>query len=68
MFITDTQQEELEQLVKPLQEWMNKNCHPHVVAIVDSENMELMEGITTVQRIDGQHPKYAYRAMPDQPV
>jgi len=50
MKLTETQQTELEKLVKALQEWMNENCHPHVVAIVDSENMELMEGITTVQR------------------
>lgn len=50
MNITKEQQQELELLVKPLQEWMNNNCHPHVVAVVDSENMELLEGITTVQR------------------
>jgi hypothetical protein len=50
MNLTEIQQAELEKIVRLLQEWMNKNCHPHVVAIVDSENMELMEGITTVQR------------------
>ena len=65
MHITDTQQKELEQLVKPLQEWLHKNCHPHVTAIVDSENMELMEGVTTVQRIDCQDPKYAYKVIAD---
>jgi len=50
MTITKEQQQELESLVKPLQEWMNQNCHPHVAAVVDSENMELLEGIATVQR------------------
>lgn len=50
MNITPEQQRELEALVRPLQEWLSSNCHPHVKAVVDSENMELMEGITTVQR------------------
>lgn len=51
MNLTPEQQAELQALVRPLQEWMNSNCHPHVVALVDSENMELLEGITTVQRV-----------------
>ena len=51
MNITKDQHEELKALVKPLQQWLNDNCHPHVKAIVDSEDMELMEGIATVQRI-----------------
>lgn len=42
---------ELETLVRPLQEWLNANCHPHVVVIVDSEHAQLMEGVTTVQRV-----------------
>jgi hypothetical protein len=51
MELTEEQKNELRSLVRPLQEWLNKNCHPHVKAIVDSENMELMEGVTTVQRV-----------------
>jgi hypothetical protein len=51
MYFTKEQYKELEILVKALQEWMNKNQpHPHFVAIVDSENMQLVEGVTTVQR------------------
>jgi hypothetical protein len=51
MYFTNKQHKELEILVKALQSWMRKNCkHPHYVAIVDSENMELLEGVTTVQR------------------
>ncbi len=51
MKLTPDQQAQLEALVRPLQEWMNANCHPHVTALVDSENMELVEGISTVQRV-----------------
>jgi hypothetical protein len=62
MNITKEQQQELEVLVKPLQEWMNNNCHPHVVAVVDSENMELLKGITTVQRTQrGSQPFFTSR-------
>ena len=50
MELTNDEKRELKALVRPLQEWLNEKCHPHVKAIVDSENMELMEGITTVQR------------------
>jgi hypothetical protein len=50
-YFTEQQYRELEKLTKPLMQWLADNCHPHVKAIVDSENMELMEGITTVQRV-----------------
>ncbi len=51
MVFTPEQIVELTAVTRPLQQWLNDNCHPHVVAIVDSENMQLMEGITTVQRV-----------------
>jgi hypothetical protein len=35
---------------KPLMEWLRKNWHPHVTAIVDSEVAELTEGVCTAQR------------------
>ena len=47
----DPRHDELKALALPLMKWLSENCHPHVKAIVDSENMELMEGMTAVQRV-----------------
>lgn len=30
---------------KPLMKFLAANCHPHCVAVVDSHNIELLEGI-----------------------
>ena len=48
--LTKAQFQELEEAAKPLMEWMNKNCHPHVTAIVTSEDAELLEGQARVRR------------------
>lgn len=45
MSLTKEQQESLLTASKPLIRWMNENCHPHVTAIVDCINVELVEGI-----------------------
>ena len=36
----------------PLMVWLANNCHPHVKAIVDSELVEVMEGLATASRIE----------------
>ncbi len=54
MTINEKKREELTVIVRPVMEWMAKNCHPHVTAIVDSECFELTEGVTTIGRSDDQ--------------
>ena len=34
---------------KPLIKWLNDNCHPHCVAIVDCNTVEVFEGIAVGQ-------------------
>ena len=45
MILNEKQQEEFKKAAKPLVEWLIKNCHPHVTAIVDPYSVELVEGI-----------------------
>lgn len=35
MRLSDEQRHEFETVTKPVIEWLNKNCHPHVMAIAD---------------------------------
>jgi hypothetical protein len=42
--------EELREAALPLMQWLRDNCHPHCTAIVDSEHIELMEGLATARR------------------
>jgi hypothetical protein len=39
--------ESLLEAAKPLIKYLNENCCPHVTAIVDSQSVELVEGIMT---------------------
>lgn len=48
MTITDAQKAEFQELTKPLIQWLNENCHPHVSVIVDQTSAELSEGICAV--------------------
>ena len=48
MILTEEQRKELEQKVKPVMEWLCKNCHPHVTVIIEPTTAELVEGIATV--------------------
>ena len=48
MILTEQQQQELETASRPLIEWLNKNCHPHVTAIVEPGRVELMEGVCSI--------------------
>jgi len=40
----------LREAALPLMQWLAENCHPHVTAIVDSEHVELLEGLATARR------------------
>jgi hypothetical protein len=42
--------ETLREAALPLMQWLNNNCHPHVAAIIDSEHIELVEGLATARR------------------
>ena len=48
MKIDKQKREELEKVARPLIEWINNNGHPHVRAIVDSTNVELLEGVCSI--------------------
>jgi hypothetical protein len=50
MILTEEQLKELRVAAVPLMQWLLNNCHPHCTAIVDSEHIELMEGLATTLR------------------
>lgn len=56
MNLTNEQERELREAAMPLMQWLRSNCHPHVTAIVDSELIQLLEGVTTARREP--HPDY----------
>lgn len=43
--MTTEQTQEFEKLVKPLMEWLLKNCNPHTTVILDPRHAELVEGL-----------------------
>ena len=45
MTVNKEQQAEFEVLVRPLIQWLNNNCHPHVSVTVTPTNAELHEGV-----------------------
>lgn len=40
--------EEFEKLTKPLNEWLQKNGHPHQQIIITFDSAELVEGVLAV--------------------
>jgi hypothetical protein len=50
MILTDQQLKTLREAAMPLMQWLNDNCHPHCTAVVDSEHIELLEGLATARR------------------
>ena len=50
MILTQEQIDALREAAMPLMQWLNDNCHPHCTAIVDSEWIELVEGLATARR------------------
>jgi hypothetical protein len=49
MVLKEEKIEELKLAAEPLVKWLNENCHPHVVVIVDSGGAELLEGVAKVK-------------------
>ena len=50
MILTKEQIDALREAAMPLMQWLNDNCHPHCTAIVNSEWIELVEGLATAKR------------------
>jgi len=49
MNITKDQGDELLEVSKPLIKWLNENCHPHVIALVEPDRVELVEGLAMIK-------------------
>lgn len=54
MKITPDQIEALREAALPLTQWLNDNCHPHCTILVNSERIELVEGLATAGRLADQ--------------
>ena len=48
MVLTDEQRKSFEVAARPMIEWLCKNCHPHVTAIVEPGSAELHEGVSRI--------------------
>jgi hypothetical protein len=49
MKLNDEQRIAFSDAADPLIKWLNENCHPHVVAIVDQGGAQLYEGLASVK-------------------
>lgn len=49
MILTKEQIKSFELAAKPLVEWINDNCHPHVKAIVTCSDAEILESSSRVK-------------------
>lgn len=45
MIFNEEQRKEFEEKVRPVIEFLNENCHPHVHVVVDCTHAELSEGV-----------------------
>lgn len=41
-----------EDVVKPVMKWLNDNCHPHMIAVIDPTNAQLFEGQISVNTFE----------------
>ena len=44
MTMTEQQRQEFEAVTRPVIEWLNVNCHPHVTVVIEPTKAELSEG------------------------
>lgn len=49
--LNEQQRNEFEAVTRPVIEWLNNNCHPHVSVIVTPTNAELLEGVCSTGEI-----------------
>ncbi len=52
MILTKDQQKAFEDVTRPIIEWMNNNCHPHVTVIICTTRAELLEGVGGFTTLD----------------
>jgi len=52
MTLTEQQHKDFEAITRPVIEWLNNNCHPHVSALIDPTGAELLEGVCAYQTND----------------
>ncbi len=50
MRVSEQQKSELLEIAKPLMGWLKENCHPHCTVLLDSESVELLEGICRAKK------------------
>ena len=50
--MTEEQRKTFETAARPLIEWLAKNCHPHMTAVVDSNSAALLEGQHVIRTDD----------------
>jgi len=50
MALTNEQIAEMEKAVKPLMDWLEENCNPHVHVLVDSQDAVLVEGVAAIRK------------------
>ena len=43
MTLTEQQRKEFEAVTRPVIEWLNNNCHPHVSAVIEPTRAELLK-------------------------
>jgi hypothetical protein len=43
--MNENQRKEFEELTRPVIEWMNNNCNPHVVIVIEPTSATLNEGL-----------------------
>ena len=48
MILNEQQRIEFEKVSRPLIKWLNENCHPHVIALIEPGRAELTEGVYSV--------------------
>ena len=48
MIATKEQITEFETVCRPVIQWLNDNCHPHVTAIIDCGSAELVESVCRI--------------------
>lgn len=52
MILRDEERVEFEKVTRPVIEWLNKNCHPHVTVVIDPTSAELSECVAAINTHD----------------
>jgi len=51
MTLTETQRKEFREIVLPVIQFLNDNCHPHVQVTITPTNAQLTEGVCSTGQI-----------------